>query len=120
MVFETAELLKKTIQHPDVSSEMVNLLKITFQNQDAKDAITALLNESFNKILLDPETIDKFRIFSYNLMKAEIQTANNKKSSLFDLMVKKAVSRKNADLIQKSEIEDILLMSQPSEIQEIS
>lgn len=53
-------------------------------------------------------------------MKAEIQTSKNKKSSLFDLMVKKAVSRKNTELIEKSEIEDILLTNQPSESQEIN
>jgi hypothetical protein len=111
-------MLKKVVAHPDVKNDLVNLMKETFQDPDAKDAITTLLNESFNKILLDPETIEKFRIFTYNLMKAEIQGQGNSKSSLFDLMVKKAVSRKNSANEEKSELED-LLRNVP-EIEEIS
>lgn len=108
ILFEVGEMLKKVVQNPDVKSGMVQLLQETFSEPDSKDAVTNLLNESFNRILLDPETIDKFRIFTYNLMKAEIQGQGNKTSSLFDLMVKKAISRNSSDLETKSEIEDLL------------
>lgn len=118
--FEVGEMLKKVIQKPDVSKELVNLLSVTFQDPDAKDAITTLLNESFNKILLDPETIDKFRIFSYNLMKAEIQGKGKNKSSLFDLMVKKAVSRSSSEVVEKSEIEDLLLTGNMSDLEALN
>ena len=108
IIFESSELIKKVIQHPDVTTELILLLKKTFMDPDAKDAITTMLNESFNKILFDPVTIDKVRIFSYNLMKAEIKGQDKNKSSLFDLMIKKAISRNNSDTVKKSEIEDIL------------
>lgn len=55
-----------------------------------------LLEECFHKILLDKETIDKFRIFVYNLMAMELEDNKSKKSSLLELMLSKAVARKTS------------------------
>lgn len=67
--------------------------------------LTSLLEECFHKILLDKETIDKFRIFFYNLMAMELDDSRGKKSSLLDLMLTKAVARKPS---QREDIKAII------------
>jgi hypothetical protein len=73
---------------------LVDVLVLAFQNPDCQKGMASLLEECFHKILLDKETIDKFRIFVYNLMAMELEDNKSKKSSLLDLMLSKAVARK--------------------------
>ena len=94
MQFELAEAVKSIATQPDVVKSLVDVLVLAFQNPDCQKGMAGLLEECFHKILLDKETIDKFRIFVYNLMAMELEDNKAKKSSLLDLMLTKAVARK--------------------------
>ncbi len=75
---------------------LVDVLVLAFQNPDCQKGMSNLLEECFHKILLDKETVDKFRIFVYNLMAMELEDNKGKKSSLLELMLSKAVARKTS------------------------
>lgn len=106
VVFEAGELMKKVILRRDVNDALTKTLSNVFQTEEARDGMTLMLEESFNKVMLDPETIEKFRIFAFNLMTTEIDSKDNK-NSLFDLMVKKMMTRREKGE-GRSEIENIL------------
>lgn len=107
IIFEAGELVKKISEREDVSKSMTNTVAKVLSTDEANDAMKKLLEECFNRVMLEPETIEKFRIFAYNLMTAEIEGKGNK-NSLFDMMVKKMISRRQESNQKKSEIEDIL------------
>lgn len=106
IVFEAGELVNKVVARDDVKEALAETVSHVFQSEEANLAMKKMLEESFNKVMLESETIEKFRIFAYNLMTAEID-GKESNNSLFDMMVKKMMSRKESEE-KKSDIENIL------------
>lgn len=108
------------LAHPEIQKALVANFIGAFQDPDVIKSVSGLLEECFHKILLDKETIDKFRIFVYNLMTMELEDSKGKKSSLIDLVLSKAVARKPG---QKEDIRSIIesksKQNQPSNIEDI-
>lgn len=115
------EAVKSMLSKPDTVKALIDMFIVVFKDQEVQKGMTGLLEECFHRILLDKETIDKFKIFFYNLMAMEIEDSKGKKSSLLDLMLTKAVARKPS---QREDIKSIIesrgkpIQDQPS-IQEI-
>ena len=99
------EATKAMLSHPDMLKVLTTMFVTTFQDPEVQKGVAVLLEECFHKVLLDKETIDKSRIFIYNLMTMELEDTKGKKSSLLDLMLSKAVARKSG---QKEDIRAII------------
>ncbi len=106
MQFELAEAFKSILTQPDLVKPLVDLLVEAFKDPEVGAGLNALLESCFHKILLDKDTIDKFRIFVYNLMSMELEDSKGRNSSLLDLMLNKAVNRGSTK--GRSDIETII------------
>lgn len=91
--FELAEAFKSILAKPDLVKPLVDLLVETFKDPEVAAGLNGLIESCFHRILLDKDTIDKFRIFVYNLMNMELEDSKGRNSSLLDLMLNKAVAR---------------------------
>lgn len=105
MQYEMVEACKAMLSHPELQKTLITTFVMAFQDPEVQKGVAGLLEECFHKILLDKETIDKFRIFVYNLMAMELEDSRGKKSSLLDLILSKAVARKPG---QKEDIRAII------------
>lgn len=110
------EAVKSMLSKPDTVKALIDLFVECFKDQEVQKGLTGLLEECFHKILLDKETIDKFKIFFYNLMAMELEDSRGKKSSLLDLMLTKAVARKPT---QREDIKAII-ESRSKSLQDLS
>ena len=98
-------MVKSIMTQPDVVKGMVDLLVKSMVDPEVKKSLTGLLEDSFHRILLDKDTVEKFRIFVYNLMAMEIDDGKGRKSSLLELMLNKATTKKTKS---SSEIESLI------------
>lgn len=100
--FEVTELLKEIVAKDDVSQAFSKLVSKSFSNKEVQDGMTLMLEESFNKIMVHPETIDKVKIFGYNLMNTEIDT-NTASVSFLDVVLRKVISKGSQEKINNIE-----------------
>ena len=98
-------MFKSVMTQPDVVKGLVYLLIKSLVDPEVKKSLTGLLEDSFHRILLDKDTVEKFRIFVYNLMAMEIEDGKGRKSSLLELMLTKATAKKTKS---SSEIETLI------------
>jgi hypothetical protein len=98
-------MAKSIITQPDILKGLVELLVKALADSEVKKSFTGLLEDSFHRILLDKDTVEKFRIFVYNLMAMELEDGKGRKSSLLELMLAKATTKKTKS---SSEIESLL------------
>ena len=91
VIFEFAELAKETINEPDVNKAMAEFAKNVFTNEQTSDAINLVLKNGFEHVFRDPNTMDMFKVFSYNLINSEVEDSGK---NLLNFIVKKVVQRK--------------------------
>lgn len=99
------------LTQPDVIKGMVEMLVSAFDDPEVQKGLSGLIEACLHKALLDKETVDKFRIFVYNLMAMELEDSKGRKSSLLELMLNKATARKSSTesgiqaLIEKKQLQ---------------
>ena len=103
---ELADAFKSILTQPDLVKPLVGLLVTAGTDPEVQAGVVSLMEACFHKILLDKDTIDKFRIFVYNLMNMELEDSKGRNSSLLDLMLTKAITRNNTK--GSSDIETII------------
>ena len=91
VIFEFVELAKETINEPDVNKAIVEFAKQVFTNKQTGDAINEVLKKGFEHVFQDPNTMDMFKVFSYNLINSEVEDSGK---NLLNFIVKKVVQRK--------------------------
>lgn len=100
--FELGESFKSILLQPDMTQTMVELLTASFKHPESQRGMNQLLEQCFHKVLLDQDTLEKFRIFVYNLMTLEIEEGQaggagaGKKATLLELLLSKAVNKQTA------------------------
>jgi hypothetical protein len=97
--FELLDLVRLTLIEPEIKGSLGCLFGEVFAQSEVQNGMKKLLETAFGKLMQESETVDKTRVFMYNLANSEMNSGQIGNKSLLELMVARAMNRDKKDLV---------------------
>ncbi|KAL4438819.1 hypothetical protein ABPG74_013492 [Tetrahymena malaccensis] len=91
---ELIETLKYTFSQPEVTEVIVELFKNAIADERCKSQLTATLGSTVNDILMDKDTLEKLKLFTYFLLESESKSQNGSIKQMIDMVVDNVMKKK--------------------------
>lgn len=96
--FEMLDQCRVTLIQPEIKKSIGELFTDVFAEPRVQFAMKSLLEDGFTKIMAEQDTVDKARVFMYNLAHSEMNSQELANKSLLEVMVSRAMHKNKKDL----------------------